>query len=163
MSVGLDLARLVDYSDHERTKWKAWFAADPARLALPFQTGGRFSTIGSLLDHVFLVERRHLSRLEGAVPPDSTGVAAGDWAGLFDYAALVRADLRQYVDTLTPEVAGELFSFKSPFGEHTMSRHKLTVHILLHEVRHLAQLAYAARLAGHEPPGEHDYVFDPGR
>jgi hypothetical protein len=24
-------------------------------------------------------------------------------------------------------------------------------------VRHLAQLAYAARLAGIEPPGQHDY------
>ena len=26
-------------------------------------------------------------------------------------------------------------------------------------VRHFAQLAYAARVAGHEPPGEHDYFF----
>jgi uncharacterized damage-inducible protein DinB len=40
-----------------------------------------------------------------------------------------------------------------------MTRHKLTTHILLHEVRHLAQIALAARLAGIEPPGLHDYFY----
>ena len=40
-----------------------------------------------------------------------------------------------------------------------MSRRRLTSHILLHEIRHLAQVAYAARLAGHEPPGEHDIFY----
>ena len=29
-------------------------------------------------------------------------------------------------------------------------------HILLHEIRHWAQIALAVRLAGLEPPGEHD-------
>jgi hypothetical protein len=72
---GVTLLELIDYSDHDRAKWKEWFAADPSRLNLPFHKGGRFPTIGSLLDHIFLVERRHLSRLEGATPPEGTGVA----------------------------------------------------------------------------------------
>jgi uncharacterized damage-inducible protein DinB len=42
-----------------------------------------------------------------------------------------------------------------------MTRRKLAVHILLHEVRHLAQLAYAARIAGLEPPGSHDLFYCP--
>ena len=41
----------------------------------------------------------------------------------------------------------------------TVLRRKLAAHILLHEVRHFAQIAYAVRVAGHEPPGEHDYFF----
>jgi len=42
-----------------------------------------------------------------------------------------------------------------------MTRRRLVTHILLHEIRHLAQLAYAARLAGVEPPGQHDiFYFD---
>ena len=40
-----------------------------------------------------------------------------------------------------------------------MPRRKLAVHILLHEIRHLAQLALAARMAGHAPPGEHDLFY----
>ena len=115
MSVPVDFNRLMDYVQHERGKWKAWLEADPSRLRLPFQPGGRFPTINSLVDHVFFVERRHLSRLQGAPLPEKTGVAEGDITGLFEYAD--RA----------------------------------------HEVRHLAQLAYAARMAGIDPPGQHDY------
>ena len=162
MSVSLALNELLDYSDYERGKWKAWVQTDPSRLNLSFQTGARFPTLWSLLEHIFLVERRHLARLEGGTPPDSTGVAAGDWAGLFEYADLVRADLRQYVAGLTDTEAATMFSFTIPMGTFTTSRRKLASHILLHELRHWAQVAYAARVAGIEPPGEHDIVFFPG-
>ena len=161
MSVSLPLAQMLDYSDHERRRWKAWFAADPARLQLPFQPGQRFATTWDLLNHLFLVERRHLARLQGSTPPDSTGVAAGDVTALFDYADLVRADLRTYIAETPQERAAEAFTFTIPNGTYTMSRQKLIVSILLHEVRHLAQLAYCARAAGLEPPGEHDYLFGP--
>ena len=65
MSVALELAALMDYSDQERGKWRTWIEADPSRLSIPFQRGGRFPTVGNLLDHVFLVERRHLTRMQG--------------------------------------------------------------------------------------------------
>ena len=65
MSVALELAALMAYSDQERGKWRTWIEADPARLAIPFQRGGRFPTVGSVLDHMFLVERRHLTRMQG--------------------------------------------------------------------------------------------------
>jgi uncharacterized damage-inducible protein DinB len=161
MTVAIQLNELLDYSDHERAKWKAWVAADPSRLQLPFQPGGRFATVGSLFDHLFLVERRHLARLEGATPPEITGIAAGDWTGLFDYASLVRADLRRYVADFDDQAAKETMAINVQGGAFTMTRRKLAVHILLHEVRHLAQLAYAARIAGLEPPGSHDLFYCP--
>ena len=161
MSVTFSLLEMLDYSDHERGKWKAWIAADPARLAVTFQPGGRFPTVAALLDHVFLVERRHLSRLEGGTPPDATGVAAGDWQGLFEYAELVRADFRAYVTETTDASASETITFTVQTGAFTLTRRKLAMHIVAHEMRHLAQLAFAARLAGHEPPGFHDYMYYP--
>lgn len=161
MSAAVRLDELLDYSDHERAKWKEWVAADPGRLQLPFQPGGRFPTVGSLLDHMFLVERRHLARLEGATPPEITGIGAGDWKGLFDYASLVRADLRCYVGDFDDELGTGTLTFSVQTGTFTMTRRKLAVHILLHEVRHLAQLAYAVRMAGLEPPGAHDLFYCP--
>jgi len=161
MSVTAGLPELLTYSDHERAKWRAWVETDPSRLALPFQPGARFPTLGSVLDHVFLVERRHLSRLEGATPPDSTGVPAGDVKALFEYAELVRADFRRFVTTLDDAAAAQVFSFTLPTGSQTMTRRKLATHVVLHEVRHLAQVAHAARAAGVEPPGEHDLFFCP--
>ena len=161
MSVGISLDELIVYSDHERRKWREWFAADPRRLDLSFQPGARFPTVGALLDHIFLVERRHLSRLEGGTPPDSTGLASSDVNGLFDYGDLVRGDLRRYVGELTEAQAVETLSFTIQTGPVTMTRRKLAVHILLHEVRHLAQIAFAARAAGHESPGTHDLFYCP--
>ena len=161
MSITAGLPELLTYSDHERAKWRAWFEADPSRLALPFQPGDRFPTVGSVLDHVFLVERRHLSRLEGATPPEATGVTPGDLKGLFEYADLVRADFRRFVTTLDDASAAQALTFTIPAGPVTMTRRKLATHVVLHEVRHLAQVAHAARAAGIQPPGEHDLFFCP--
>jgi uncharacterized damage-inducible protein DinB len=161
MNVAVSLASLLAYSDFERQKWREWLESDPSRLALAFQPGGRFPDLGSLFDHLFLVERRHLSRLEGAVPPSATGVAPGDVAALFDYADLVRADFRAYLDTLDEQTATTpiVITGLQSSGDITMSRRRLATHILLHEIRHLAQIAYAARRAGHEPPGQHDLFY----
>jgi uncharacterized damage-inducible protein DinB len=163
MTCTVALDELLAYSDAERAKWKAWIAADPGRLTLPFHPGGRFPTFASLLDHVFLVERRHLARLQGATPPEATGVAASDWKALFDYGDLVRADFRRFLlDLDQQEASGTLtFGGQSATGTFTMTRRKLATHVVLHEVRHLAQLAYAARVAGHEPPGNHDLFYFP--
>jgi len=161
MSVALELAALMTYSDQERDKWRSWIQADPARLSIPFQLGGRFPTVGSLLDHVFLVERRHLTRMQGGELPDKTGIPSGDWHALLAYADATRADLRDYLLGLTEQTASQWMTFKVTSGTYTMTRRKLASHILLHEIRHLAQIAYAARLAGHEPPGEHDFFYAP--
>jgi uncharacterized damage-inducible protein DinB len=168
MSVALPLARLLDYSDYERAKWKAWIADNPGRLSLAFQATGRFPTVWSVFDHLFLIERRHLARLQGASPPDATGVVAGDWQALLDYGDLVRADLRGYLTDMTEADAATQITFTvqsgafaTQSGTFTITRGKLAIHILLHEIRHLAQIAYAARTAGQEPPGLHDYFYFP--
>jgi uncharacterized damage-inducible protein DinB len=160
MSVTIDIERLLDYSDYERTKWREWISADPRRMTIVLQPGGRFPTAADLLDHVFFVERRHLCRLEGATPPESSGVPLGDWARLFEYADLVRADFRHYISELTDADADQPLTFDAiGLGPVTMSRRKLLTHVLLHEIRHLAQLALAARTAGIEPPGKHDLFY----
>ena len=157
--IGLELRELIAWSDHERAKWRAWIEADPTRMALPFQPGARFPTIGSLFDHIFLVERRHLCRLEGGTPPEATGVAPDDWAGLFDYADLVRADLSKYVAELDENEARQTMTIVAQSGTQTMTRRWLAAHIILHEARHLAQIAYAVRASGQEPPGRHDIFY----
>ena len=163
MTVSVELRELLDNSDHERRKWHEWIAADARRLEIPFQAGGRFPTVGSLFDHTFLVERRHLSRLEGGTPPDTTGVKAGDWGALFEYADLVRADFRKYLEDLDEAEAREPMTIAVQSGTATMTKRRLATHVLLHEIRHFAQIAYAVRCAGQEPPGRHDLFYFPER
>ena len=160
MSIAIALDDLLNYSDHERDKWERWLSADASRSHLPLQGHGRFPTVAELLDHIFLVERRHLARLEGATPPESTGVPAGDIPELFEYARLVRSDFRRYLADADEQIAAQPVHIELRGGDSfTMPRRQLATHMLLHEVRHFAQLALAARLAGLEPPGEHDFFY----
>ncbi len=162
MSLTIGFEPLLRYSDYERQKWRDWIAADPKRMSIVMQPGARFPTAAELLDHIFFVERRHLCRLQGSTPPEESGVPLGDWQRLFEYADLVRADFRQYVSTLTDVSANEPISWNAVgLGQITMPRRRLLTHVFLHEVRHLAQLALAARTAGIEPPGNHDlFLFE---
>jgi len=162
VSVTIEFPQLLAYSDYERQKWRDWIAADPTRLSIVLQPGGRFPTAAELLDHIFLVERRHLCRLQGSTPPEETGVPLGDWPRLFEYADLVRADFRRYVSDLTNIVADGTLTWNAiGIGPVTLSRRRLVTYVFLHEVRHLAQLAGAARAAGVAPPGNHDlFLFE---
>lgn len=163
MSGVVDFMNLIAYTDHERAKWKSWLAADPSRLAIPFQSGARFATIGSLINHMFWVEERHLARLEGNPVPETSGAPENDLDALFAYGDRVRANLRRFVTAADDVRISEPITFKLGGApqQYTVLRRKLAAHIFIHEIRHFAQIAYAARVAGHEPPGEHDYFFAP--
>ena len=150
---------LLRYTNEERDKWRAWFGLHPDAMDAPVQPGGRLPTVGKLIDHIFLVERRHLQRLTGDPLSTETGLSGSNAPPLFDYGASVRRELEQFVADLDPDVADEVRSFEVRGEQWPMTARKLLFHILLHEMRHWAQIALAVRLAGFEPPGEHDLFF----
>jgi len=158
--MNLEYNELLRYTQEERDKWRLWFAAHPEAMEVELQPGGRFGTVGSLIDHVFLVERRHLQRLTG-VPLDSkTGLSGRHVAPLFDYGASVRRELEQFADDIDEDVADEPRTFTvQSGGDVVLTPRKLLFHILLHETRHWAQIALALRRAGLEPPGNHDLFY----
>jgi hypothetical protein len=55
------------------------------------QPAGGFPTIGKLIDHIFIVERRHLQRLQEQPLSSATGLTGNNVQPLFDYGASVRA------------------------------------------------------------------------
>jgi len=128
-------------------------------MEAPVQPDGRLPTVGRLIDHIFLVERRHLQRLTGDRLSDSTGLTANNVPPLFDYGASVRRELEQYVGELDDDVADQVRTFEVREQQWPMTPRKLLFHILVHEIRHWAQIALAVRLAGFEPPGDHDLFY----
>ena len=83
--VTLSLNELLAYTDEEREKWRVWLLAHPHALDLRMQPDGRFATVGALVDHIFLVEVRHLARLQKQDVPSESRVAT-EVAPLFEYA-----------------------------------------------------------------------------
>jgi uncharacterized damage-inducible protein DinB len=156
MSVQLSIDELLRHSAEERDRWRRWFATNPGALETVVQPVGRYPTVGKLIDHILLVERRHLQRLHGVPLSTATGLTGNNAAPLFDYGASVRRELEQYIRGLDGEEADVVRTFEVLGQQWPMTPRKLLFHILLHEMRHWAQIALAVRVAGLEPPGEHD-------
>ena len=148
------------YTQEEREKWRAWFVANPDATAIEMQPGGRYQTVGVLIDHIFLVERRHLQRLRSAPLDSETGLSGRHAPPLFDYGASVRRELDQFVSELDEDVADQPRTFTvQSGGDFVLTPRKLLFHCLLHETRHWAQIALAIRRTGLEPPGNHDLFY----
>ena len=78
---------------------------------------------------------------------------------LFDYGSSVRRELEQYVSDLDSDLADEVRPLNVRDRVWPTTPRKLLFHVLIHEIRHWAQIALAVRLAGFEPPGQHDLFF----
>ena len=158
--IELTFSEFSRYTQEERDKWRAWFLVHPDATGVELQPGGRFATVGALIDHIFLVERRHLQRLRGNELDTSTGLSGLNAPPLFDYGASVRRELEQLVAELDEDVANEPRTFTvQSGGDFVLTPRKLLFHCLLHETRHWAQIALAIRRAGLDPPGNHDLFY----
>jgi uncharacterized damage-inducible protein DinB len=155
----LTLDELFAYTDEERGKWRTWFVTHPAAMDVRLQPGGRFDTVAALVDHIFLVETRHLARLHGESVPAASGIANGDTDALFAYAGRTRDGLRRFAAKLDDVQAAKLQDLTVQSGTFRMSPRKLLLHICLHELRHWAQIALGVRQAGFDPPGNHDLFY----
>ena len=97
---------------------------------------------------------------------------AGDWAALPRGASPHKASKYAESANVTFSIRRSRFALASRSREtpdsqpgaalaHAtgMTPRKLLFHILLHELRHWAQVALAVRLAGFDPPGDHDLFY----
>ena len=160
MSLTISLDELLAWTAEERAKWLPWFRDNPTALDAAVQPDGRFPTVASLLEHVFLVEVRHTRRLQRLDLPGHTGVDTGDIEGLFGYAERGRDGVHLFLTTLSNDDATTPRDVVvQSGGSFSMTPRKLLFHMALHEVRHWAQIAAAVRMAGFTPPGDHDLFY----
>jgi uncharacterized damage-inducible protein DinB len=159
MTPTITLDELLGWTSEERARWRPWLKKNSGALEVALQPGGRFPTVASLIDHIFLVEVRHTLRLQGKDLPTETGIAAGDIDALFAYAARGREAVHRYVPSLNPGDLNKPRDVVVASGTYPLSPRKLLFHMVLHEVRHWAQIAAALRMAGFTPPGDHDLFY----
>jgi uncharacterized damage-inducible protein DinB len=163
MSVGLSLSELIEYTDWERAKWQECLRrrGDPV-LATPAGPGGnsRFPTVGDLVRHIFSAEKRYIDRLSNRPITDTAAVPTTSIEGLFALGRESRADLNEFIRAVPAQDWDVMKEFEF-FGNNLKATpRKLIVHVLLHEIRHWAQVATFLRLTG-VTDGFHDFLFSP--
>jgi len=163
MFVDLSLNNLLDYTDWERHKWHAWFGQHGAS-ALKISAGphgdGRFEAVGELVRHIFSAEKRYVERLSGRPLTDPTSIPADKVDALFQFGERSRSGLRDFIATFPARDwdVPQDFTILNSFLRATPR--KIVIHILMHEIRHWAQIATLLRLHGLTDEF-HDFLFSP--
>ena len=163
MLVHLNLSDLLDYTDWERQKWQAWFlqhGADVLKITAGPHGDGRFGAVGDLVRHIFSAEKRYVERLSGRSLTDTASIPTDDVERLFQFSRQSRNDLREFLATFPDSEWDVLQDFTMLNSFLRATPRKIVIHILMHEIRHWAQIATLLRL--HGLTGElHDFLFSP--
>ncbi len=160
-AASISFAEWLAWNDAEAARWRAWFQRqDPGLLDVPV-TIANAGTVRGLLLHIFGVELRHAERLSGqpALTPDEL-LPSGSVDALFSIGERARAMLRDYLERATSGDLREVIAVQTrSAGPVEVSRRKLALHVLVHGLRHWAQLATELRRAGFPTDWPHDAIF----
>jgi uncharacterized damage-inducible protein DinB len=160
----LNYDHLLEYTDWERESWHAWFTRQ-GRDALAVSVGphgdGRLNTVGEVVRHIFSAEKRYVERMNDLPLTEASALPrADDIEALFSFGRETRAALRTFIASLPAdqlEVARELVIVNVT---RRLTPKKILVHVVLHEVRHWAQIATILRLQGLKVDF-HDFLISP--
>jgi uncharacterized damage-inducible protein DinB len=159
----LNYDHLLEYTDWQRESWHAWFARNGAgALAVPIgpHGDGRMKTIGEVVRHIFSAEKLYVERMNDRPLSDTSVVPADDIDALFAFGRDSRAALRDFIAALPADqldVSRELTIVKIT---RRLTPRKILAHVVLHEIRHWAQIATLLRLEGMKVDF-HDFLLCP--
>lgn len=156
----LTFRELLDYTASETRRWRDWLEKQPPEvLDLPVGTG-RTATVRGLVHHTIVVERRYTNRLRGEPVTTYESVPSDPIAETFRVFEKGRADLDGWLASATDADLAQRMDFQTiSAGELSASARKVVVHLLLHGVRHWAQLATSLRQQGHSTDWHHDILM----
>jgi uncharacterized damage-inducible protein DinB len=159
----LKVSDLVEYTAWEREKWHQWLR-DHGSQVLKISAGpngdGRFETVGDLVRHIFSAEKRYVDRLSGRPLTDAGTIPTNDVEALFEFGQQSRRDLENFAETL-PDTQWDIPNdYKIMNFALRATPKKIVVHVLMHEIRHWAQVGTLFRLNG-LTDDLHDFLFSP--
>lgn len=160
MTTALTFRELLDYTRTETEHWHRWLAAQPPQvLDLP-AGAGRTATVRGLVHHIVVVERRYTDRLRGEPVSEYADVPSEPLDAMFVSFADTRARLEQWLQSAADADLARVLEFQTlSAGTLKASARKIVVHLLLHGVRHWAQLATTLRQQGHATDWPHDILM----
>lgn len=156
---GVTLLELLGDNEGATEKWTTWFQANPAALDVPcdiYNSG----TVRGLLKHIFAVELRHSQRLLGEQVIAYDAISAGSLDHLLQVHEQAVRNLRKFLAVADMTALEEIIALQTvSAGTLRASRRKLFTHVLLHSMRHWAQLSTILREAGYPTNWPKDFLF----
>lgn len=163
MARDVTLTALVEYTAWERETWHEWLRSQ-GEAALEMSAGphgdGRFAQVGELVQHIFGAEKRYVERLSGRPLTDNAAIPKSSIDALFQFGRQSRKDLTEFLEALPAEKWDVPQGFNILSHSITATPRKIVIHVLMHEIRHWAQIATLLRVNGLKVQF-HDFLFSP--
>ena len=163
MSVSVSFQELMEFTEWERGKWHQWLC-DRGDAVLAVGAGphgdGRFESVGDLVKHIFIAEKHHVDRLSNRPITDPAAIAGNNIESLFQFGRRSRQDLKAFVESFPAQDWDVSREFRIMDKPVSVTPRKFILHILMHEIRHWAQIATILRLNA-MPGGFADFLFSP--
>ena len=149
---------LLAWVERTSTGWRELLAEHPEVLSIPCDIQETNSVAG-LVQHIVAAELRYAQRLRGLPESPYEEISMGSAAELYTTHDKAMALLRPLLSR--PDVAWEQrieFATRSA-GTLQVTRRVVLIHLLMHSIRHYAQLATLVRQHGVKPNWPMDYLF----
>jgi uncharacterized damage-inducible protein DinB len=154
----ISVEELLRYTDDERSKWERWFNENGEDLLCMPLAGERDNTVGALLLHIFGPELRYVQRLRQEPLSEYRGRPSAHIGEVFGFGIESRKALLNFVAQAQPADWERQVEFDVGGRMQRASVRKVILHVLLHEIRHWAQVARLMRERGFLPPADPDLL-----
>lgn len=155
----LSYETLLEFTSNEQHRWREWFGAHSEAWRVPFATG-RMATVGQVVLHIFVVERRYAERLLDLPVTDWDQFGQTSVDDVFDLGDDARAQLVHFLTTAPESELDRVLTFQTlTAGTVTASKHKIASNVFLHGIRHWGQIATVLRQNGFTEQWPHDLLL----
>lgn len=156
--IALTAQELIAWTEATSTGFQGLVTAHPEALAFPCDIR-ETRNVGELLQHIVAVELRYAERLHGLPETAYDNVSATDPAAIYAVHDRAFALLRE-LEGRDDDFWEEILPMTTRRGDHLrVARRYMFVHLLMHSIRHYAQLATLLRQHGVPPAWPMDYLF----
>lgn len=154
----LPIDDLIRWNDTTHTQWAELLRAHPEAMQLSADIRDAQS-LAQVLQHIVAVEQRYAERLAGLPESDYTTIpyATPDY---------ILATHERALSIIRPLLADPTYDWSHRIEFQTITagrlratRRDILAHLLLHSIRHFAQLATLIRQAGIKPTWPMDFLF----
>ena len=156
MDAGITFTELLDYTEQETSRWKAWFAAHPQALDESCDVAAA-GTVRTLVLHIFATELFFANTVLDLPMPDWQKLPSQTVEELFAVGEDAQAKLREFIGKAEPADWQPVIELG--VADLRGSKRKLVAQALLHGVHHRGQLATFLRQRGFADGWVHDLIL----